>query len=137
MDNHPKVGIGVIVIKDNKVLLGKRKNTHGEGSWCFPGGHLELNEKIEDCAIREVKEEVGIEIKNLRMGIFTNDIFKKEKKHYITLFVIADYSFGTAKVMELEKCERWDWFEWNKLPKPLFLPIKNLLKQKFNPFKLK
>ena len=32
MDKKPKVGVGVIVIKDNKVLLGKRKNSHGEGS---------------------------------------------------------------------------------------------------------
>ncbi|PIN92058.1 hypothetical protein CO154_01270 [Candidatus Pacearchaeota archaeon CG_4_9_14_3_um_filter_31_7] len=52
----PKVGVGVIVIKDNKVLLGKRKNAHGEGSLCFPGGHLEFNEKVEDAAEREVFE---------------------------------------------------------------------------------
>ena len=61
MDNRPKIGFGVIVIKDNKVLLGKRKNAHGEGFWCFPGGHLEFNEEIGDCAVREVKEETGIE----------------------------------------------------------------------------
>ena len=35
--------------------------------------------------------------------------------------------------MEPEKCEKWEWFEWNNLPEPLFLPIQNLLKQKFNP----
>jgi len=134
MENRPKIGVGVIVIKDNKVLLGKRKNAHGEGSWCFPGGHLEFNEEIEDCAIREVKEETSIEIKNIRRGTFTNDIFKKEGKHYVTLFVIADYSSGKVKVMEPEKCEKWEWFKWDKLPKPLFIPIQNLLKQKFNPF---
>ena len=134
MENRPKIGVGVIVIKDNKVLLGKRKNAHGEGSWCFPGGHLEFNEEIEDCAIREVKEETSIEIKNIRRGTFTNDIFEKEGKHYVTLFVIADYSSGKVKVMEPEKCEKWEWFKWDKLPQPLFIPIQNLLKQKFNPF---
>jgi len=65
MDKKPKVGVGIIVIKDNKVLLGKRKNSHGEGSWCFPGGHLEFNESLENCAKREVLEETGIEIKNI------------------------------------------------------------------------
>ena len=131
---RPWVGVGVVVIKGNKVLLGKRKNAHGEGSWCFPGGHLEFNESVEECAVREVREEIGIEIKNLRLGPFTNDVFEKEGKHYVTLFVIAEYASGKAKVMEPEKCEKWAWFEWNRLPEPLFLPIQNLLKQGFNPF---
>jgi 8-oxo-dGTP diphosphatase len=132
MKNRPKVGVGVIVIKDGKILLGKRKNAHGEGSWCFPGGHLEFNEGIEDCAIREVKEETGISIKNIRKGPFTNDIFRKEEKHYVTLYVISDYAYGKVKVMEKDKCEKWEWFELNKLPKPLFLPIQNLLKENVN-----
>jgi 8-oxo-dGTP diphosphatase len=134
MDNRPKIGVGVIVIKDKKVLLGKRKNAHGEGSWCFPGGHLEFSEGIKDCAVREVKEETGIEIKNIRMGTFTNDIFEKEEKHYVTLFVLSDYSSGEVKVMEPEKCEKWGWFEWDKLPQPLFLPVQNLIKQNYHPF---
>ena len=135
ISNRPKVGVGVIIIKDNKVLLGKRKGSHGAGSWSFPGGHLEFNEEIEECAVREVREETGIEIKNIRRLTFTNDIFEKEKKHYVTLFVISDYASGKVKVMEPEKCEKWEWFEWDKLPKPLFIPIQNLLKQNYNPFK--
>ncbi|MFH0701650.1 MAG: NUDIX hydrolase [Candidatus Woesearchaeota archaeon] len=135
MENRPKVGVGVIVIQNDKVLLGKRKNAHGEGSWSFPGGHLEFNEEVEECAIREVEEETGISIKNIRKATFTNDIFEKEGKHYVTLFVVSDFAFGEVKVMEPEKCERWEWFEWDKLPQPLFIPIQNLLKQKFSPFK--
>lgn len=53
----------------------------------------------------------------------------------ITLYTIADYVGDQVKVMEREKCEKWEWFSWNNLPKPLFLPIQNLLKQGFNPFK--
>jgi 8-oxo-dGTP diphosphatase len=135
MDNRPKIGVGVIVINDGKILLGKRKNAHGEGSWSFPGGHLEFNEEVEDCAVREVKEETGISIRNIRIGTFTNDIFEKDGKHYVTLFVISDFASGKVKVMEPEKCERWEWFEWNKLPQPLFIPIQNLLKQRFDPLK--
>lgn len=40
----PKVGIGVMILKDEKVLLGKRKGSHGEGEYSFPGGHLEYME---------------------------------------------------------------------------------------------
>lgn len=136
-ENRPKVGVGVFVVKDGKVLLGKRKNAHGEGGWCFPGGHLELNESWEECAKRETLEETGLTIKNIRFSTATNDIFEKEGKHYITLFMIAEYDSGEVKIMEPDKCEKWDWFEWDerKLPNPLFVPQKNLLKQKYNPFK--
>ncbi len=48
MDRRPHVGVAIIVVKGNRVLLGKRKNTHGSGTWQFPGGHLEFNESIED-----------------------------------------------------------------------------------------
>lgn len=126
--------MGVIVLKGNKVLLGKRKNAHGDGTWNFPGGHLEFGESVEICAKREVLEETGMKIKNLKLGPFTNDIFKKDGKHYITLFVIAKYASGKPQVLEPQKCERWEWFSWDKLPKPLFLPLKNLRKQRFNPF---
>ena len=134
MENRPKVGVGVIVIKDNKVALGKRKNAHGADTWCFPGGHLEFNEEIEDCARREVMEETGLKIKNIRLGPFTNDIFTEENKHYITLFVTSDYDSGELRIMEPDKCERWDWFEWNELPQPLFIPIENVLKKGYDPF---
>jgi len=135
MEDRPKIGIGVIIIKNNKVLVGKRKGPHGKGTWSFPGGHLEFNEEVEDCAKRETLEETGIFIKNIRKAAFTNDIHKKEGKHYVTLFLVADYDHGKTKVMEPDRCEKWGWYEWKKLPKPLFLPNKNLLKQKFNPFK--
>ena len=54
MDKRPLIGVAVIVIKENRVLLGKRKNSHDSGTWAFPGGHLEFKESIKDCARREV-----------------------------------------------------------------------------------
>lgn len=132
MDNRPLVGIAVVVIKNHRVLLGKRKNSHGAGTWAFPGGHLEFGESIEDCAIREVFEETGIRIKNLRHGPYTNDFFEAEGKHYVTLFVIAEYDSGEPKVKEPRKCARWEWSVWPPALQPQFLPIKNLLKQNFS-----
>ena len=132
---RPHVVVAVFVIKDGKILMGRRIGSIGNGTWGLPGGKLDFGEEIFDCAKREVLEESGLKIKNLRLGPYTNDYFKSEDLHYITLFVIADYASGTAKVMEPEKCLGWRWIEWDKIPSPIFLPIINLLKQKFNPLK--
>ena len=130
---RPEVGIGVCVIKDGKVLLGKRKNSHGGASWSFPGGHLEMYETWEDCAKREVLEEADLRIKNTKFAGVTNDFFPEEDKHYVTLFIIAYYDSGELKTMEPEKCSDWNWFSWENLPQPLFRPILNLIKQGFDP----
>lgn len=133
MDNRPKVGLAVIIIRDNKVLLGRRKNAHGAGSWCFPGGHLEFNEEFIECAQREVREETGLRLKNIKPATFTNDIFTEEGRHYITLFFTAECDSGEPQLLEPNKCEGWAWFAWDNLPQPLFLPIQNLLKQGYKP----
>lgn len=132
---RPKVGVWVAVRKDGKVLLWKRKNAHWDWSWSFPWWHLEFNEEVKDCALREVSEETGIKVKNLQLWWwFTNDIFHEENKHYITLYVICDYDEWEVQIMEPEKCEKWEWFEWESLPENLFLPFWNLKKQGFHPY---
>ena len=134
LKEKPKVGVGVILVKGNKVLLLKRKNAHGEGTWGFPGGHLELHEEFEDCVKREVEEETGISVNNIRFAGLTNDIFTEEDKHYVTIFMLCDWEFGEAQIKELEKCTSIGWYEWEDLPQPLFLPITHLLKQGYCPF---
>jgi 8-oxo-dGTP diphosphatase len=129
----PGVGVGVLVIREGKVLFGWRKSSPCSGTWCPPGGHLEFGESIEDCARREVMEETGIKIKNVRFGTVTNDIFDGRKEHYITVNMIADWDSGEPFVKEREKAEKWEWFSWDNLPNPLFLPVENMLIQGFRP----
>lgn len=131
---RPMVGVAVFIIKDDSILLGKRKNAHGAGTWATPGGHLEYGESLEECALREVQEETGLVIRNVRPATFTNDIFLNEHKHYITLYMIADYNEGTPQILEPEKCEEWRWFTREQLPTPLFLCIHNLLVQLTQPY---
>jgi 8-oxo-dGTP diphosphatase len=128
---RPYIGVGVIVMREDHVLLGKRKNSHGEGTWQFPGGHLEYGESIEACARRELFEETGLSLVEFSLGPYTNDFFEKEGKHYVTLFVIAHRTEGEVELKEPDKCECWEWFSWSNLPHPRFLPITNLLKQNF------
>jgi 8-oxo-dGTP diphosphatase len=49
--------------------------------------------------------------------------------------MISDYHKNEVKTIEPHKFERWEWFEWDKLPKPLFVPIQNLIKENYNPLK--
>jgi 8-oxo-dGTP diphosphatase len=127
--HRPKIGVGVL-IKDNanKFLLLKRKNAHGDGTWAPPGGHLELGETIIECAQREALEETNSEICNARILTLTEDIFDAHK-HYITLWVLADFKGGIVTNNEPEKCEALEWFILDNVPAPLFLSFSNLLNQ--------
>lgn len=126
----PRIGVGVCIVKDNCVLMGKRINSHGDGQWAFPGGHLEFGESLIECAAREVAEETGLQVTNIRKGPITEDLFVAENKHYITIIMIADYVSGTPTLLEPHKCEQWRWFPLNALPQPLFVTFENLTKNK-------
>ena len=83
MESHvPQVGVGVIVIREGLVLLGKRIGSHGAGTWALPGGHLEFGESLEDCARREVLEETGLAVQSVAPGPYTNNFFVSEGKIY-------------------------------------------------------
>jgi 8-oxo-dGTP diphosphatase len=131
--NNPRVGVGVIIMDEDRVLLGRRTGAHGAETWCPPGGHLEFGEDLETCAIRETLEETGIHITSATHVATTNDVFVAEEKHYITLFMLAAYTGEPVILMEPQKCVEWLWFDWNDMPTPLFLPIVNLLEQGFHP----
>ena len=118
-ENKPKVGIGIMVIKEGKVLLGKRKASHGAGEYAFPGGHLEYMESFEACVLREIAEECGIEVTNVRFQFLAN-LTEYAPKHYVHIGLIADWKAGDPKILEPDKCDGWGWYAIDDLPKPLF-----------------
>ena len=131
---RPKVGIGSLVMRDGKVLIGKRIGGHGSGTCMIPGGHLEFGESFEDAAIREATEETGLtdfEIKGIvSLG---NDI--AFQKHYISIGVLLESLSGEPFNNEPEKAIEWQWLDPKKLPEPMFphaeKVIKNYLTGKF------
>ena len=129
----PRVGVGVIVQRQGKVLLGKRKGSHGAGSWALPGGHLEFGESVEHCAARETEEETGLRIHVVGLGPCTNDVMVAESKHYVTVFVLASCEHGTPEIREPEKSEGWSWFNWHELPNNLFQPLHTLVSRGYSP----
>lgn len=114
-----KVGIGILILKDNKVLLGRRKGAHGAGEYAFPGGHLEYKESFAACARRETWEECGLEITNIRFQHLANTLAYAPVQ-YVHIGLTADWKAGRPVVREPHKREGWDWFALDALPKPLF-----------------
>lgn len=108
-----------MILKDGKVLLGKRRGSHGESEFAFPGGHLEYMEGFADCAMREVQEECGIEIENIRFQFLAN-VTKYAPKHYVHIGLIADWKNGEPQVLEPDKSESWLWYDLNNLPESIF-----------------
>ena len=129
MSELVRVGVAVVIIRDGKILLGERIGSHGANTWATPGGHLEMGEEIEACAIRETLEETGLEVSEVSPLGFSNDVFNPLNKHYVTLYVVASGVEGEPEIMEPNKCLAWQWFGLDELPEPLFLSLENFLKQ--------
>lgn len=140
LDKKPGVGVGVMILKDNKVLLGRRHSDpnkadselHGEGSWTMPGGKLHFKENLEEGACREVFEEIGAEInqENLKLVSVTDDIVKDA--HFVTIGFLYENFEGEPKVMEPDEIIEWKWFELDNLPSPIFFPSEKILKNFLN-----
>ena len=143
MEKKKKVGagFGVILEKDGKILLGQRHPDpdkadsafRSAGEWCIPGGKLHWGEYLEDGAIREVKEETGITIKDPKVVCLLNCI--NEHAHFVTVGLVAKNWEGEPQVMEPDEIVQWDWFDINDLPQPGYFPsyeaIENYLKSEF------
>lgn len=137
---HPRVGVGVILLRDNKILLGKRNENpakadsllHGEGTWTLPGGKLDFGENIEDCACREVLEETSIKINkdNIKIISVTNDIVKDA--HFVTIGFLCEDFEGEEKVMEPDEITEWRWFDINNIPNHMFFPSEKAIKNFIN-----
>ncbi|OZJ03957.1 hypothetical protein BZG36_03249 [Bifiguratus adelaidae] len=133
-----RVGVAALVVYSDgelRMLIGKRKGSHGAGTWQLPGGHLEFGESFEECARREVLEETNLEVSDATFLTATNDIMHDENKHYVTIFMLCKVDASAAqnvRVMEPHKCECWHWIPLSDLKneqstyRPLFLPLKHL-----------
>jgi len=143
LNKKPGVGVGIMILRDNKILLGKRhgdpekadSELHGELSWTMPGGKLHFGETLKDTACREVLEETGINInkENLKLISVTDDMV--EDAHFVTIGFLYEGQVEEPKVTEPDEITEWRWFELNNLPSPVFFPSEKIIKNFLNKFK--
>jgi len=127
------VGFGVLLIKNNKILLGKRHidpekadtEFQAVGTWTMPGGKLEYGESLEEGAIREVLEETGIKLNHTKVICVNND--KNEHAHFVTIGLTSENFKGEPQVLEPDEITEWAWFDIENLPSPMYFPSKKLL----------
>lgn len=124
-----------VIRKDGKFLITKRLETSPMGHcWEFPGGKIEPGETVEECAIREVKEEVGIEIKIERR---LQDLHYDYPHGLIHLyFVLCSHTSGEPRTIE---CAEVRWIESHEFAQFEFPPadvgvIETLVKETTDSF---
>ena len=127
-----KSGTAVIVLnKDRKILIGKRKGSHGAGIWAFPGGHIDFEDEfLKSGGEREVYEETWILCNVFSPDHYRDDLFatydilsEDGSKRYTTIYLVAEYVHGgkpseNGKYLiprEPEKCEEWIWVSLDEL----------------------
>jgi ADP-ribose pyrophosphatase len=107
----PRVAVGAIVIKDEKILLVKRNKTPHKDLWAIPGGSLELGETLQEAAEREILEETGLTIKAGK-PIYTFDLIEREgsgeiRFHYVIVDLFAHYTSGELSPADDALDARW------------------------------
>ncbi|MFX1497939.1 MAG: NUDIX hydrolase [Promethearchaeota archaeon] len=88
---RPHVGVGILLIRDNKLLLVKRKYDPDAGYWSIPGGHLDLGERVEEAAEREAFEETGFKVKVSKLAGVINKIMHDDKGEIEYHYVLINY----------------------------------------------
>lgn len=126
-------GTCVIVLDPGKkkVLLGKRMNAFRSGFYGMPGGRMDPEEWAEDCAKRELLEEMGLKAKVMDfVGVIREKVENYTFIHFA--FICSDFS-GQPQNMEPDKCVGWEWFPLGQLPEPLLPSHKAAIDIYLNP----
>jgi 8-oxo-dGTP pyrophosphatase MutT (NUDIX family) len=126
-------GVGVIVTRGHRVLVGRRLSPHGLGTWSFPGGKPEPGESPVACALRELHEETGLSGTSATTVGESIDGFPSWDVFHTT-FVRVDATAGEPRALEPTKTDRWEWHDWSRLPEPLFAPVASLVGSGYDPF---
>jgi 8-oxo-dGTP diphosphatase len=110
--------VGVVVVRDERVLVGMRRSGVQPGTWGLPGGHIEFGETWAACARREVREETGLELTDSRRVETTETFAPDGSGHEITVF-LEGRARGELRNASPSETARWEWHRWDALPAPL------------------
>lgn len=126
-------GVLNIILKDNKVLMMLRQNKFDTNLYSLPGGCLEHGETVVDGAIREIKEEVDLDVEAQDLEVVSAMHRITPWDWHSTEFVLVCKTFsGQPKIMEHDKCSDLQWFELKNLPENISLYAKQAINNYIN-----
>jgi len=117
------VGVGGAIINEKEeILLFLRNSDPEKGFWSIPGGSVEFGESVETALIRELREELGVEVEVIRLLGLANHIIKDESSHWLSPEFQVKIISGTPQNMEKNKHAKMKWFSLENLPEKLAIP---------------
>ena len=108
---NPRVAVGAVVFKDERVLLVRRGQAPAENQWAIPGGSVKLGETLQEAAEREILEETGVQVQAAK-PIYTFDVIERDGEgrvrfHYVIVDLAADYVSGDPSAGDDAIEARW------------------------------
>jgi len=126
--SHPRVGVGVLLADERgRVLLTLRKLPPEAGCWSIVGGKLYYLETLQDCAIREAGEEVGLAISLEGLLCVTDHLLPEEQQHWVSPAYLGRVLRGEAQNCEPHKTSEVRWFALAELPANLTMTARNAI----------
>lgn len=114
-NKKPRLTSAVIVVKDNKFLLGQRNKENCKGQWIFPGGGVDFGETVQDAAIREIKEETNLDVEIIKLIAHKELINVHGNYHSVVFFhlakpkndnIIANDDLSDVKYFDIEEIKK-------------------------------
>jgi ADP-ribose pyrophosphatase YjhB (NUDIX family) len=127
--NFPRAGVGVLLVDESgRVLLTLRKLPPEADCWSIVGGKLDFLEPLEECAIREAREEAGVEISIIRLLCVTDHRLPGEGQHWVSPAFLGRMVSGEARNCEPHKTREVRWFALDELPAKLTMTARNAIR---------
>jgi len=127
-NSAPRVGVGVLILNPpDQVLLTLRKRAPEAGCWSIVGGKVDFLETLDRCAIREAREETGVEVELLRLLCVTDHVLPGEGQHWVAPAYLGRIVKGEARNCEPDKTQEVKWFALAEVPHNLTMTARNAI----------
>src|SRR3989338_10240764 len=128
--NKAVPAVYILLEQDGKILLGRRCNTgYEDGNYQVPAGHVDEGELPTEAMVREIKEEIGVDIIQSDLELLHVSYRPKHDNtdNRVDFFFKAEKWNGEVKNMEPHKCDDLQWFPLNKLPENMTFHVREAL----------